>query len=175
MKKLLMILGVLILAAPVWAQCPGQSAPAVPVCYQRITVSTTALSLTCSTGNAAPAYSASADYVVGNIASSGGHNYLTLAANGASSSVKAVSDTAYWRLLEDNDPNMIAAYVTLETAPLRFTTNGTTPTSAIGHYFDSAGVNPALLICGKVNIQAFRAIRQGSSDASITVTYYDAR
>jgi|WetSurSiteA1Bulk_404760.scaffolds.fasta_scaffold74134_2 hypothetical protein len=174
MKRLLLLCVLLGLSAPAAAQCPGQLAPAVALGYEALTVSTTALQLHLGTGNLATAYSNGVDYVVGNMVSSGTTNYLCLAANGPSSTVKAVTDTAYWRVITvDPTKKPVVAYATLETADLRFLADGTTPTSAIGLYWDQSS-QPALLICGEDSIRRIKFIRAGSSDGALKVQYYAA-
>lgn len=60
------------------------------------------------------------------------------------------------------------AQVSAETAQMRYTVDGTAPTSTVGHLLE---VGDALIITGFGHIKAFRAIRTGSSGA-LKVTYY---
>jgi hypothetical protein len=57
-------------------------------------------------------------------------------------------------------------YITTETQPLRWTTDGTVPTTLTGHL---APVGTQLTIVGRADLAAFRAIRTGT-DATAKVT-----
>jgi len=57
--------------------------------------------------------------------------------------------------------------VTIETAPIRFTADGTAPTSSIGHLLNIGDV----LICDGSDARKFRAIRAGSVSGVIKCTY----
>ena len=60
------------------------------------------------------------------------------------------------------------AIVTVDpTNPIRWTMDGTTPSSTVGHYL----VNDTIEIQGFANIKAFRAIKQGATAAGVSVTY----
>lgn len=61
-----------------------------------------------------------------------------------------------------------AALVSLETNAIRFRSDGTAPTAAVGHAV-SAGSN--IEVCGTANVRNFRMIRQ-SADATATVSYF---
>jgi hypothetical protein len=59
------------------------------------------------------------------------------------------------------------AIVTVDpTNPIRWTMDGTTPSSTVGHYL----VNDSLTIEGFGNIKAFRMIKQGATNAGVSVT-----
>ena len=60
------------------------------------------------------------------------------------------------------------AFITVEDAQIRFRYDGTDPTSSEGHIAD---VGDVIKIEGYNNIANFKAIRTGSSDATIRVTY----
>lgn len=60
------------------------------------------------------------------------------------------------------------AVVTLETADLRYRSNGLNPTSAVGTAFPAPST---ILVCGNVNISRVKFIRAGSVDGIITVQY----
>lgn len=62
-----------------------------------------------------------------------------------------------------------AAYVTTQSQELRYTVDGTTPTSTDGH---AAAATSTFWVFGREAIRDFRAIRTGGSDATIKVTYY---
>lgn len=60
------------------------------------------------------------------------------------------------------------ALITAETAQMRYTYDGTAPTTTVGHLLE---VGDVLIVEGRMNIDAFRAIRTGGSSGAITVTY----
>lgn len=78
-----------------------------------------------------------------------------------------------------NDPfsgrrHAVEALITVETADIRWTCDGTTPTvtagTALGHI---ASDGDAILISGHDNIKAFRAINAvASNGATLRVTFY---
>ena len=59
------------------------------------------------------------------------------------------------------------AFITVETDSIRWTCDGTTPTSAVGHL---AAAGDIIEIEGIANVAAFKAIRV-TTDASIKVSY----
>ena len=60
------------------------------------------------------------------------------------------------------------AYCTVETAQIRFTYNGTAPTTTLGHI---AEVGDVIDISGTDNVAAFRAIRTGATSGTLRVTF----
>lgn len=60
------------------------------------------------------------------------------------------------------------AFCDLETANVRYTMDGTTPTSTVGHLWTNG--NAPIVIYGSTQLQKFRAIRVSSS-AQINCTY----
>ena len=62
----------------------------------------------------------------------------------------------------------VMAFVSVETASISMTLNGTTPTSSIGHLW-TAG--QAFTVCGSLDIGRFRAIQVVSS-GTMKVTYF---
>ena len=62
------------------------------------------------------------------------------------------------------------AMVTLETNPIRISTDGVVPTAAVGELWTNS-TNVKFMVCGTLNVQRFLAIRTGS-DAAITVSYW---
>lgn len=72
----------------------------------------------------------------------------------------------------DKVPPAIGARITIDTAPIRWTADGsTTPTSSEGNF----GIpTQAPLELTANELPNFSAIRQGSSDAKLRVTYYGA-
>ena len=66
----------------------------------------------------------------------------------------------------------VKAFMTLENAQIRWRIDGTAPTSTEGHLLE-AGQN--LTIEGYKNLSQFRAIRTGTTDGVLKVTYLIAR
>jgi hypothetical protein len=62
----------------------------------------------------------------------------------------------------------IKAYMTLETAQIRWRLDGTNPTSSEGHLLE-VGTN--LTVEGYKNLSQFKAIRTGTTDGVLKVTY----
>lgn len=62
------------------------------------------------------------------------------------------------------------AQVTLESNPIRVSTDGVPPTAAIGELWTNS-TNVKFAVCGELNVKRFLAIRTGS-DAAITVSYW---
>lgn len=60
------------------------------------------------------------------------------------------------------------AYITIETNSIRFWSDGSTPTAAVGH---PAPAGQAIEVCGVPAINQFLMIRQ-SADATASVTYF---
>lgn len=60
------------------------------------------------------------------------------------------------------------AFVTAETAQMRYTYDGTTPTSAVGHLLD---VGDVLAVEGITNVVNFKAIRTTASSGTLMCTY----
>lgn len=56
---------------------------------------------------------------------------------------------------------------TVETNPLRYTVDGTTPTSTVGHLMSAGDA----FVIDKDDVRKFRAIRTGS-DATLKCTFY---
>ena len=67
-----------------------------------------------------------------------------------------------------NKPNK--AVFTVETAQIRFTVDGTTPTSSVGFL---GYIGDVVSINGEHDIKAFRAIRVSGTDATIQPIYFD--
>jgi hypothetical protein len=61
------------------------------------------------------------------------------------------------------------AWVTVEDNPVRITLDGTTPTATAGHQLT---VGQELTLCGHATIVVFQAIRTGSADGTLHVTYW---
>lgn len=62
------------------------------------------------------------------------------------------------------------AVFTVETAAIRFTVDGSTPTSTVGFL---AQIGDIVTINGEHDIKKFRAIRTDSTDATIQPIYFD--
>ena len=58
--------------------------------------------------------------------------------------------------------------MTLETAAIRYTTNGTAPTTTLGHLLNNGDV---LILIGEPSISNFRAIRTTGTSGTFRVTY----
>jgi len=89
----------------------------------------------------------------------GGFEQITV-----SNSVKTLTESKY---VKDNFYAK-KALITIESAQVRWTIDGTTPTSSIGHLnnpFDS------ITLIGTANIKGFKIIRAGATNAKISVTY----
>lgn len=63
----------------------------------------------------------------------------------------------------------VMAVITTENDTMRFRTDGTAPTSSVGH---QVAAGSTLVICGAQNIRLFKAIRSGSSDVVLQVSYF---
>ena len=61
-----------------------------------------------------------------------------------------------------------AAFLTLETAQIRWTVDGTTPTTTVGHV---ANPNDTLTLKSSNQIARFRAIRTGGTSGTLKVSY----
>lgn len=61
------------------------------------------------------------------------------------------------------------AVVSVETNPLRYRSDGGTPTAAVGHL---AAAGTVLEVCGKTAVRNFKMIRQGAADATVFATYF---
>jgi hypothetical protein len=62
----------------------------------------------------------------------------------------------------------VRAVMTLETAQVRYRYDGTNPTSSEGHLLE---IGETLVLEGAANIDKFKAIRTGSTDGTLKVTY----
>ena len=62
----------------------------------------------------------------------------------------------------------VYAFITVETAQIRFTLDGTAPTTTVGHLLNAGDV---LELDSNADIVSFRAIRTGATSATIHVTY----
>jgi len=58
--------------------------------------------------------------------------------------------------------------LTLETAAIRYTTDGTAPTSSLGHLLNSGDI---LVLLGQPSIDNFRAIRDTGTTGTFRCTY----
>ena len=67
-----------------------------------------------------------------------------------------------------SSPQAETAFITVENGPMRYTYNGTAPTSTLGH---KASNGTILVLKGQHQMDTFRAIRTGSTDATLRVTY----
>ena len=60
--------------------------------------------------------------------------------------------------------------VSAETAEMRYTVDGTTVTSTVGHLLS---IGDVVVIAGLSNIDNFRAIRTGGSSGALKVTFFE--
>ena len=60
------------------------------------------------------------------------------------------------------------ALVSLETADIRYTYDGTTPTSTVGHLLTSGN---SIVLSGQNQMSQFKCIRAASTDSTISITY----
>lgn len=67
------------------------------------------------------------------------------------------------------DPQATSASCRLETAQIRYTVDGTAPTTAVGTLLE---VGDPLLISGNDLLRAFRGIRTGASSGVLDCTYF---
>jgi hypothetical protein len=65
--------------------------------------------------------------------------------------------------------NAVEALLTVETNPMRFTLDGTAPTTTVGHLLNPGD---SLVVSGIGNLKRFKAIRTGAASATVAVTYY---
>lgn len=60
------------------------------------------------------------------------------------------------------------AFVTAETAQMRYTYDGTAPTSTVGHILEAG---QSITVEGYTNVSAFRAIRTGGTSGALYVSF----
>jgi hypothetical protein len=60
------------------------------------------------------------------------------------------------------------AFISAETAEMRFRYDGSDPTSSVGHKLE---IGETLVLAGTVNIEQFRAIRTGAVSGVLRITY----
>ena len=60
------------------------------------------------------------------------------------------------------------AFLTLESGDIRYTYDGTTPSSTVGHLLKDGGV---LVLKGQQQMSTFKCYQTGASGSTITVTY----
>lgn len=61
-----------------------------------------------------------------------------------------------------------SAFLTLNGGDIRYTYDGTTPTSSVGHILRDGGM---LTLLGQNQMGAFKCIQTGSSSSEISITY----
>lgn len=62
----------------------------------------------------------------------------------------------------------MAALITVEAQPIRWWSNGSVPTSSVGHL---AAAGSVINLGSRHEVANFRAIRQGASDATLHISY----
>lgn len=60
------------------------------------------------------------------------------------------------------------AYITVESQPINFTYDGTTPSATVGHNLTAGST---LVLTGYANIAALQMYRSAASDATVKITY----
>lgn len=68
----------------------------------------------------------------------------------------------------DTQPNPKRVYITIENAQIRFTYDGTAPTTTLGHILHPMD---SLYVEGYTNMKNFRAIRTGATSGKLICTY----
>ena len=66
-------------------------------------------------------------------------------------------------------PHAKSAVLTLQTAPIRYTLDGTTVTSSLGHVANPTDV---IGLNNPQELETFRAIRTGATSGTLSVSYY---
>ena len=91
-----------------------------------------------------------------------------------SDSAKILTASKYQKTVADAAPagnrTVVAqrAVITVEDQDIRYTYDGTTPTTDVGHL---ATAGTTITIVGPKNIENFKAFRDGATDSEINVTY----
>ena len=91
--------------------------------------------------------------------------YRTKAATISSAAV-AIS-AAGWSWTAGDVAAADRAVITVHTQPVVMTWDGTTPTATLGMYLPAGAT---VVVSGNKNVQAVQLIRQGGSDATVSVT-----
>lgn len=66
------------------------------------------------------------------------------------------------------DKKARVAYITVESNPINFTYDGTTPSATVGHNLTAGST---LILTGYANIAALKMYRSGGADATVKITY----
>jgi hypothetical protein len=83
-----------------------------------------------------------------------------------SSTAKALTDSPF-SITQANVDAAAFVRISCDTQPARYTYDGTVPTASVGHILP---VNTTIEIAGANNIRNLQFIRQGGSDATVSVT-----
>jgi hypothetical protein len=81
---------------------------------------------------------------------------------------------AKYTLKGSRTKNASAAFITIETADIRFTMDGTNPVSLGNGHRVVQTTNQGFTLRGMDAIRNFKATREGSQDAKMVVTYFYA-
>lgn len=82
---------------------------------------------------------------------------------------KGLTEDTFTTKTADEDPQVaLRAILTIENAQLRYRMDGENPTSSVGHILN---VMDTLTIIGNQNMLNFRAIRTGTNNSKISVSY----
>ena len=66
-------------------------------------------------------------------------------------------------------PNVLGASFVVETAPIRITLDGTTPTASVGILFQPGDF---VTLSSEADVKNFKAVRTTSTSATLYVTYF---
>ena len=83
---------------------------------------------------------------------------------------KVISDSAVG--FASIPPKANKAVVVVEEKTIRWRDDGTDPTSSVG---TKSFVNTTFILDGRTSITKFRAIRQGTANAKLSIRYYDRK
>lgn len=100
--------------------------------------------------------------------------YAAEATSGFAHESVTIADTAGGTALTsatynpDGEPGAVRAVLTLEAAQIRWTYDGTAPTTTVGHLMETG---EKIALDGAETIRQFRAIRTGATSGVLHVTY----
>ena len=80
-----------------------------------------------------------------------------------------IADTAIGLTAANIKVNTVRVYCTLETAQIRFRTDGTNPTASTGHLLETGA---ALELYSYDDISKFKAIRTGATSGALQCSYW---
>jgi hypothetical protein len=92
-----------------------------------------------------------------------GYNFEQLT---VSTSVQVLTPSKYMDSLTSG--GACNAYLTIENGDVRYTYDGTTPTSTVGHILQAGG---SIVLSGQNQIGSFKCFRIGAVNAVLSITY----